>query len=577
MEEYRIRVLSPDGTEKHVRELDPPTGTPLYLVGGPRRMEVGPLNDCREATFEGDPATLGIGPRDTVQVQYRSAGTGPWLNKYAGTAVITGSARSEVGRYKLQGFKIRRLTEVEARTLLPEADLGAQVRQLFTDLISSGQLGSTLLAPTTSTIPNLSITSAALQSNFWKVSKLIEERLRGRSRQTRTYLNPDGTTQSKDVNPDWGVNPDLRPVFGYPTGTLTIDEATEGVEIDGLDTDSTLLVTDVRVTFAQTVLTNGVENFANGAGMVPYRDARAPLTHALNVAPHSYGEAWRGLPLPADPALFERLTASTVEVYATGFVRQGAPNPPNTTVGVSGPNSALWDGDAGTSLTLTPPPDIVVSYYNVLLTFPETAPLPDGWEVKAEGGTVSGLNISATDGNLAPNNGARLASVASEGPPTAAGLALMGDQSQARLAGAWTTGGLYDKTRSASFLVKPNDPDSTVKLSAGTLIRASPSLMAASATPLARVPTLNPVVARLPGWNYSPAAKASLTLRDPLGAVLETRELPIELLVYDTADDGELYTEVRCGQRDEAEALSFTAAISTKDQDATTDAVRAST
>ncbi|WP_198170849.1 hypothetical protein [Deinococcus arboris] len=59
--------------------------------------------------------------------------------------------------------------------------------------------------------------------------------------------------------------------------------------------------------------------------------------------------------------------------------------------------------------------------------------------------------------------------------------------------------------------------------------------------------------------------------------MLETRELPIELLVYDTDEDGELYTEVRCGQRDEAEALSFTAAISARDQDATTDAVRAST
>ena len=137
MEEYRIRVLSPDGTEKHVRELDPPAGTPLFLVGGPRRMEVGPLGDCREATFEGDPLTLGIGPRDTVQVQYRT-GAGAWLNRYAGTAVITGNSRREVGRYKLQGLRYRRLTEVEARTLLLEADLGAQIRQLFLDLIASG-------------------------------------------------------------------------------------------------------------------------------------------------------------------------------------------------------------------------------------------------------------------------------------------------------------------------------------------------------------------------------------------------------------------------------------------------------
>jgi hypothetical protein len=61
----------------------------------------------------------------------------------------------------------------------------------------------------------------------------------------------------------------------------------------------------------------------------------------------------------------------------------------------------------------------------------------------------------------------------------------------------------------------------------------------ASATPLARVPTLNPVTARLPGWNHRPAETAQLTLRGPLGEVIETRELPIELLVYDTDDDGD--------------------------------------
>ncbi|GGS09816.1 hypothetical protein [Deinococcus sedimenti] len=576
MEEYRIRVLSPDGTEKHVRELDPPSGTPLYLVGGPRRMEVGPLGDCREATFEGDPATLGIGPRDTVQVQYRT-GHGVWLNRYAGTAVITGSTRSEVGRYKLQGLRYKRLIEIEVRTLLLEADLGAQVRQLFVDVIASGQLGSTLLPPTTATIPDLNITSAAIQGNFWPAAKLIDERLKGRSRQTRTYLNPDGSTQAKDVNPDWGVNADLRPTFGYPTGTLVIDEATFGVEIDGLDTDSSTLVTDVRVVFAQTLGAQGLTNAADGTGNHQYQDVKTPLTYPISVAPRTFGEAWRGLPLPVEASLFERLPASTAQAFATGFIRQGAPDPPNITPTVTGNWSALWDGDALTTVTIGPPPDVTVSTYTVQLTFPDATPLPDGWEARATGGSISQLTVEARDGLVQPNGGSHTASATVNGPNTPTGLALLGDATRARLAAVWTQGGGWPGGKTVYFQITPADPQQPVVLSAGTLVRANPALLDASATPLARIPTLNPVTARLPGWNYSPAATAQLTLRDPLGNAVETRELPIELLVYDTNDDGELYTEVRCGQRDEAEALSFTSAIASRDQNATTDAVQAST
>ncbi|GGM39927.1 hypothetical protein GCM10008956_15450 [Deinococcus arenae] len=579
MEEYRIRVLSPDGIERHVLELDPPLtrGTPLYLAGGPRRMEVGPLGDCREATFEGDPTTLGIGPRDTVQVQYRTGTTGPWLNKYAGTAVITGSARSEVGRYKLQGFRYRRLTEVEVRTLLAEADLGAQVRQLFTDVIASGQLGSTLLPPTTDTIPSLNITSAAIQGNFWPAAKLIDERLKGRSRQTRTYLNPDGSTQAKDVNPDWGVNADLRPVFGYPTGTLVIDEIVTGVEIDGMDTDSSTLVTDVRVVFAQTLAAQGLENAADGTGNRRYQDVKSPLTYPISVAPRTFGEAWRGLPLPVDVSLFQRLPASNAQAFATGFIRQGAPNPPNITPTVTGNWSALWDGDALSAVTIGPPPDVTVSSYTVQLLFSDATPLPDGWEAKVTGGSISQLTVEARDGLVPPNGGSHTASATVSGPNTPTGVALLGDTTRSRLAGAWTQGGNWSSGKTVYIQITPVDPQQPVVLSAGTLVRVNPALLAASATPLARIPTLNPVTARLPGWNYSPAATAQLTLRDALGNAVETRELPIELLVYDTDDDGELYTEVRCGQRDEAEALSFTSAISARDQNATTDAVQAST
>lgn len=564
MEDYRIRVLSPDGTEKHVRELDPPAGTPLYLVGGPRRMEVGPLGDCREATFEGDPATLGIGPRDTVQMQYRT-GTGPWLNKYAGTAVITGSARSEVGRYKLQGFRYRRLTEVEVRTLLPEADLGAQVRQLFTDVIASSQLGSTLQAPTADTIPDLNVTSAAIQGNFWPAAKLIDERLKGRSRQTRTYLNPDGSTQAKDVNPDWGVNADLRPVFGYPTGTLVIDEATFGVEIDGLDTDSSTLVTDVRVIFtrtmtAQFLLTEvGGQDGEGGTTISTPARSTAPRTIPVPVAPRTFGEAWRGLPLPTSAELFTVLPGASVSVRAFYFSGPVDPMPPVT---VTGDPASLWDGTLTSGLTLAPPGGNTVFLYYLTVHVPPGTPVPDGFRLVANGASLSGLTVTTPTGSM------RMGTVSAGAPP----MYVFPDVVRSEhLPAIWADGATVE------FVLAPFDRAAPLLVSEAALMSVNHALVEASATPLARIPTLNPVTARLPGWNYSPAATAQLTLRDPLGAVVESRELPIELLVYDTDDDGELYTEVRCGQRDEAEALSFTSAIASRDQNATTDAVQAST
>lgn len=564
MEEYRIRVLSPDGTEKHVRELDPPAGTPLFLVGGPRRMEVGPLGDCREATFEGDPLTLGIGPRDTVQVQYR-AGAGPWLNRYAGTAVITGSSRSEVGRYKLQGLRYRRLTEVEARTLLPEADLGAQVRRLFTDLIASGQLGATLQAPTQESVPDLNVTSAAIHGNYWAAAKLLDERLRGRSRQTRTYLNADGSTQSRDVNPEWGVNADLRPVFGYPAGTLVIDEAEFGVEIDGMDTDSTTLVTDVRVMFTRTMTAQFLLTEVGGqdgeGGTIISTPARstAPRTIPVPVAPRTFGEAWRTLPLPTAPELFTTLPGDGVNVRAFYFTGPVDPLPPVT---VTGDPAALWDGTLTGGLTLAPPDGNTVFLYYLTVSIPPGTPVPDGFRLVVPGASLSGLTVRTPAGQM------RMGTVSAGAPP----MYVFPDVVRSEhLPAIWADGATVE------FVLAPFDRAAPLLVSELSLIGVNRALVEASAVPLSRTPTLNPVTARLPGWNHRPAGAAQLTLRGPLGEVIETRELPIELLVCDTDDDGELFTEVRCGQRDEAEALSFTAVISARDQNATTDAVQAST
>lgn len=576
MEEYRIRVLSPDGTEKHVLELDPPLtrGTPLYLVGGPRRMEVGPLGDCREATFEGDPLTLGIGPRDTVQVQYRT-GEGPWLNRYAGTAVITGSSRSEVGRYKLQGLRYRRLTEVEARTLLPEADLGAQVRQLFTDLITSGQLGGTLQAPTQESIPDLNVTSAAIHGNYWAAAKLIDERLRGRSRQTRTYLNADGSTQSRDVNPEWGVNADLRPVFGYPAGTLVIDEATPGVEIDGMDTDSTTLVTDVRVMFTRTMSPGQVRSktFQNGNGrdaVEHAEDAKTPvaLTREFNVAPRTFGEAWRSLPLPVTSEVFTGLPGISVTLSVRSAISEDGATIGDLTV--TGDDWALWDDQASTAVSISAPSGVLSIGYQLEVAYPAGTPLPEGFMTQVENGRLESVTLVGHNLDVTPTQHV-FVDAAPPVTPTPPVYLLPGVTRDVRLAPAWASGGIL------VLRIDHTDLSQPLVIRSGCLVRARADLMAASTTPLARTPTLNPVTARLPGWNYSPAATAQLTLRDPLGRVVETRELPVELLVYDTDDDGELFTEVRCGQRDEAEALSFTAVISARDQNAMTDAVQAST
>ncbi|WP_189066222.1 hypothetical protein [Deinococcus seoulensis] len=489
--------------------------------------------------------------------------------------MITGSSRSEVGRYKLQGLRYRRLTEVEARTLLPEADLGAQVRQLFTALIASGQLGGTLQAPTQESIPDLNVTSAAIHGNYWPVAKLLDERLRGRSRQTRTYLNADGSTQSRDVNPEWGVNADLRPVFGYPAGTLVIDEAALGVEIDGMDTDSTTLVTDVRVMFTRTMPPGQVisRTFQDGDGrdaVAHPEDVRAPvaLTREFNVAPRTFGQAWRSLALPVTPELFTGLPGSTVTVSVRSFVAQE-----EATIGtltVTGDDAALWDGQPGTAVSITAPSGVVAVEYALEVAYPAGMALPDGFMAQMENGGLGGVTLVGQNLTVTPTQHV-FVDVAPPLTPTPPVYLLPGVTRDVRLAPAWASGGRL------VLRINHTDLSQPLVIRSACLIRASPELMAASTTPLARTPTLNPVTARLPGWNHSPAATAQLTLRGPLGEVVETRELPIELLVYDTDDDGELFTEVRCGQRDEAEALSFTAVISARDQNATTDAVQAST
>ncbi|AFD27728.1 hypothetical protein [Deinococcus gobiensis] len=570
--EYRLRVLDPQGTERHILELDPPltSGTPLYLAGGVRRMEVRPIGDCREATFEGDPASLGIGPRDTVQVQYRPNASTAWRNRYAGTVVVSGSSRSEIGRYKLQGFRYRRLTEVECRTLLTEADLGAQVRQLFTDLIASGQLGTTLQTPDLTGIPNRNVTSAALAPNWWHAARLLDERLKGRDKQTTTYLQADGSTVNQEVNPDWGVNADLRPVFGYPDGVLEIDERMTGVEIDGMDLDSTVLVTDVRVLFARTMNAQSGESLVYpGSDLrkgTTYRDdlkAGRPIAHEIPVAPRTWGVGWRTLPLGADAALFAPLTPGglRVGVAVALYTGPGARDPIMT-----GEASALWDNRSDTTVSIQAPPSASAITYSLTLTYPDDTPLPDGVLVAAQNAGVELVSLSARN-----DAGGVITQLMVPTSPVAPLYLLPGATRDERLAPSW------GRSKEVTFWLRHVDLSAPVVISAACLARADQGLLHASADPLARTPTLNPVTARIPSWDVEPAATARLTLRDVAGKVVEIRELPIDLLVYDVDEDGQLYTEVRCGQSDDAEALSFGGVLGQGTQASTLSAVEAST
>ncbi|OLV20110.1 hypothetical protein [Deinococcus marmoris] len=573
-DEYRLEVLSPEGTFRFYRQLEMGPDE-LRLDGGPRRMEVRGNGDCREATFEGDPVSLGIGPRDIVTVQFRSGPNAIWRNRYAGVAVVNGSADSEIGRYKLQGFRMKRLTEVEVRGTLPEMDLGAQVRELFLQLNASGQLGidgqigPILIRPDEPNIPDLDITSAAIDGNFWSVAKLIDERLKGRSRRSQVYLNADGSTESRDENPDWGVNADRRPVFGYPTGLLEIDEAGELVEIDGLDVDSTALVTDVRLIWARTLQAGAVYSLLSSTGNL--RDATryaedlaraGPLTREVPVAPHTYGQAWRSVAVPANAELFQPLEAPTVGVsVATALYPDGVP--PGTP-SVTGDSPLLADGKPDTAIEISAPPGALAVTYSLTLDYPDTTPLPDGFVLAVEGGSVERVTISGQAGD-------DLVLLTVERPnTTAGGLNLFPWKLRdGRLRDRWSVG------KRLSFTVSQASVATPLRISAAALIQADAELMLATAGPLARLPIQNPATVRLPGWDTDPAPKIRILRRDLAGNLTGTRELPVDLFVYDVDEDGELYTEVRCGQSDDAEKLSFAAAITAKDQTATLDAVRA--
>ncbi|CAM4237333.1 hypothetical protein [Deinococcus marmoris] len=572
-DEYRLEVLSPEGTFKHFRELG--GVNELRLDGGPRRMEVRGNGDCREGTFEGDPVTLGIGPRDIVSVQYRTGPQGVWRNRYAGVALVSGSADSEIGRYKLQGFRMKRLTELEVRGTLPEMDLGAQVRELFNQLNASGQLGldgqigPLLIRPDEPGIPDLGITSAAIDGNFWSVAKLIDERLKGRSRRSQTYLNADGSTENRDENPDWGVNADRRPVFGYPAGLLEVDEADEGVEIDGLDVDSTALVTDVRLIWARTLQAGAVSSLLNTAAnprdfveVAENLSKAGPLTREVSVAPRTYGQAWRSVGVPANAELFVGVEATTVTVSIAVAIYADGTTPEQPTV--TGDSAVLSDGLPGTAIEISAPPGAAGLVYSLELDHLDSAPLPDGVALIVDGGAVRTVTVAGRSGDAGDNVSIRI-----DRPALGNGLALFPDWLRGRLAGRWNT------SKRLIFRVEHANPNMPLRISAAALIYADPDLMLAVAGPLARLPIQNPVTVRLPGWETDPAPKVRITRRSLSGAVTLVRELPVDLIVYDVDEDGELYTEVRCGQSDDAEKLSFATAITSKDQAATLDAVRA--
>ena len=567
-DEYRLEVLSPEGTFKHFRELG--GVNELRLDGGPRRMEVRGNGDCREATFEGDPVSLGIGPRDIVVVQFRTGPIQPWRNRYAGVTVVNGSADSELGRYKLQGFRMRRLNEVEVRGTLEEMDLGQQVRTLFAQLIDSGQVGDALLLPYYLEIPDLNRTSAAIDGNYWPVAKLIDERLKGRSRRSQTYLNADGSTSNRDENPDWGVNANRAPIFGYPTGLLEVDELDDRVEIDGLDVDSTALVTDIRLIWARTLQAGAVYSLVSETSSI--RDAvrtdedlarAGPLTRTVSVASHTYGQAWRSVAVPANAELFRQLEAPTVVVDVSASIYSDSSSAGTPTV--TGESAMLADNSPETAIEITAPTGALGLTYRLTLDYPDSTPLPDGFALAVENGVVNSVNVIGR-ATIAPDSAVTLLNVQRPSGPLALFPSRLRD---GRLASRWGGG------KRLVVTVEHLDLKTPLRISAAALVAADPDLMLAVAAPLARIPVQDPATVRLPGWDTDPVPKVRITRRNVLGAVTAVRELPVELFVYDTDEDGELYTEIRCGQSDDAEKLSFAAAITSKDQSATLDAVRA--
>ncbi|WP_407572145.1 hypothetical protein [Deinococcus altitudinis] len=492
--------------------------------------------NCQECTFSGLALALDIAPRDRVSVEWSEDSGATWRRRYTGIAVKSGSPQNPgTSGYKLVGL-MKKMEEAEARTTLAKGDLGDQVQQLVTDTFASGQWAN-LINPTIVRQGVPAVTSGAIIPNFQPVSVVLKEKLCPRLLKSRV-----------------AVNADCQVLFGIPTGTLLIDEATPGVQVEWQEIGSEELLTDVRFQWS-----TGLDG-SYYLGGAPLQVASPPLftrlVHTTAGTPAwPYGHGVRSEGVTLDRADF-------APVASVGYAFTADGNSDNVTV--AGDPAALSDGDIGTSMTLTS--SVVASGshpFGVIMTYPGTT-LPEAVLLQSNAVQLQNMTVLVMSGGqpvkilnrYAPNM-------------HSSGVLLFPDDVRAAVAGF-----AGDTLRIVLNLMATDNDLALFTCCPATV----GSRVAAVAQAMAKVPTLAAATATVPGW-VDPQPTVQIQRRGPNHEDLGIVTLPGALFRYQPAGvtpPGSLIglqTVIQLGQPDTAEALGEAALIKGRDRTATLKAI----
>jgi len=551
---YRLDIYTPLGVFKDSLGLDEQGLTKvLNLVGGPG-LEIAPLGICREATFTGDPSTLGIGPRDWVDVMYSTDGT-TWTARYSGVAVQNGNTDSlDPGTYKLMGGLLR-LNEVETRSALAQGDVGAQVRQAIDDARGSRQLGNAIQIPSTERIPDVGGTpNGRVLPRFRNVGPLVT-----------------GTLVGKREGLVFGVNAAREVVFGTPTGTLLLDEA-EGVVFEDTSTNAEVLCTHVRVFWSSvvggTVLLRTGPVQRDGKNVQVLMDSEAgiaTLPLALDDG-STFGQAWEKLPLVVDSQFFDRvLHVGDIDVVPGITLSAGSGTADLT---ADGDDAALADADRNTYVSLRNTGSGTVTNLRLTVQYargsPDQAPL--GLEWVADNATLRSLTIDSEAGAVTVQN-----------PTGKGGFLLFSTEAQEFLASLWAT-----VPCSITYSVDFQDASKLMLIRAACPLLPRMDGLLAEVRTMLRLPAVNPTKATVfdtqtrSAWALdAQAGMAELVRRWPDGTERSRSVRPISLYRFQVSEEGDYSVEVAIGEADQPEDSARAAIIARRAREATVSAVMA--
>jgi len=495
--------------------------------------------NCGECVFNGSALALGIAPRDVVGVEWSEDSGATWRRRYTGIAVQTGSPQnSGISGFKLVGL-LKKLEEAEVRVKLEKGDLGGQVQTLLTAIIASGQTGN-LFDPVLVKQAVPAITSGAILPNYQSASVILKEKLCPRLLNSRVSVN-----ENRQV------------VFGVPSGTLLVDEATEGVTVDWQDVTSEELVTDVRFQWSTGLSgTFYVNQRPVQVGSPPIFTRLLHTTEFLTAPgadnwPFGHGVRQEGVTL--DKADFDPVVPTQYNFNSFG-----------DGLTTTGDTTSLSDTDVATSVTLQASFAANVPYIFGVQMSVAGGQLPDAILLQSDATALLRMTILVQNAGFTVCALDRFATVL-----TSSGVLLFPDDIRDAVA-AFTADTL--------LIIL------TLQADAGSLMlytccpASVGSTITGTARSMAKLPVPAAGVLTLPGW-IDPQPTVQIQRRGENGEDLGIVTLPGTLFGYEPtgfAKNGSaigLQTTIQLGQPDTADVLGDAALIKARDRKATMTAI----